>query len=364
MKGIKKKAAVACVALALVAADGMSVVAAPLMMSDGTVFDAQYYAQNNPDVTAVCGTDTAALFKHYQDYGKAEGRAPAEKGAVPVGVFVEEAQEAGTQAGQAKTEQAKTGQDKKDASPSEQAKADSSQDGTGGDAAQEERLAQYYGESVFIGDSIMLGFRNYSAKQTSFVHEIQFLAAGSYSAGNALKPVEGDNVHPKYKGKKYQVWDAVSRMGSKRVFVLLGMNDIALLGLEGARDAYKEVLDRIEEECPGIEINIISVTYTLKGEGKKELNNGNIAEYNVMLQEMAEENGWGYIDLCTPVSDGKGNLAEEYCSDGFVHLSRTAYVKWEKELIKYEKLHPAQADGEETDPGEETASGVKSGTKK
>ncbi len=65
----------------------------------------------------------------------------------------------------------------------------------------DEELRNYYGNSVFIGDSIMLGFRNYSAKQKTFVHDIQFLAVGSYGANNAMKPVKGSNVHPTYKGK-------------------------------------------------------------------------------------------------------------------------------------------------------------------
>lgn len=55
--------------------------------------------------------------------------------------------------------------------------------------------------------------------------------------------------------------------------------------------------------------------------------------YNTILQEMAEENGWGYIDLCTPISDGAGNLKREYCSDGYVHLTKAACTVWEEDLI-------------------------------
>lgn len=211
----------------------------------------------------------------------------------------------------------------------------------------DEELAAYYKDSVFIGDSIMVGFRNYSAKQTSYVHDIPFLAVGSYSAFNAMKPVEGDNVHPAYKGEKCQLWDAVPLIGCKRAFILLGMNDISILGLDGARDQYKELIDKILETSPDIEIHIISVTYTLPDQGKGKLNNENLAQYNVLLQEMAAENDWGYVDLCTPISDGEGNLAEEYCSDGFVHLSTSAYALWESELADYAN---AQAAEEESKP--------------
>lgn len=48
--------------------------AQPKVMKDGTVFDAEYYAQRYADVVAVYGTKEAALFKHYSDYGKAENR--------------------------------------------------------------------------------------------------------------------------------------------------------------------------------------------------------------------------------------------------------------------------------------------------
>ena len=37
-------------------------------------FDASYYAANSPDVVAVLGTDPTALYNHYQNHGKVEGR--------------------------------------------------------------------------------------------------------------------------------------------------------------------------------------------------------------------------------------------------------------------------------------------------
>lgn len=48
--------------------------AAPRTMPDGTVFDAEYYAQTNPDVAAIYGTDENTLYQHFMNLGKAEGR--------------------------------------------------------------------------------------------------------------------------------------------------------------------------------------------------------------------------------------------------------------------------------------------------
>lgn len=213
----------------------------------------------------------------------------------------------------------------------------------------QEELALYFGESVFIGDSVMIGLRNYSMNQEgdSCLSGAQFLAAVGYSSYNALQPVTGKHIHPLYKGKKCQVWDAVSDMGAKRVFISLGTNDIIMLGSEGAIERCRQVVDKILESCPGVEINCISVTYAAEGKEKGKLNNQSIAEYNGLLLQMAAQNGWGYLDLATPLSDGRGNLSNEICSDGFVHLKNSAYTVWEEELIRYANMRKERYDHDE-----------------
>ena len=213
----------------------------------------------------------------------------------------------------------------------------------------QEELALYFGESVFIGDSVMIGLRNYSMNQEgdSCLSGAQFLAAVGYSSYNALQPVTGKHIHPLYKGKKCQVWDAVSDMGAKRVFISLGTNDIIMLGSEGAIERCRQVVDKILESCPGVEINCISVTYAAEGKEKGKLNNQSIAEYNGLLLQMAAQNGWGYLDLATPLSDGRGNLSNEICSDGFVHLKNSAYEVWEEELIRYANMRKERYDHDE-----------------
>lgn len=50
--------------------------AAPQRMTDGAVFDPDYYVQNNPDVANVLGTDPETLYHHYVNHGQQEGRLP------------------------------------------------------------------------------------------------------------------------------------------------------------------------------------------------------------------------------------------------------------------------------------------------
>ncbi len=207
----------------------------------------------------------------------------------------------------------------------------------------EEEIDAYFADSVFVGDSIMLGFRNYCMKQKdSYLNDIQFLAAGSFSVTNSLWDVTQKSVHPVYKGEKRQIWESISMMDTKRVFLFFGMNDLNVSGLEGTCEKYKQLISNIKEKSPDVEIHIISMTYTLKGAGKGKLKNDTIREFNVLLQDMAKENGWGFLDMATPLADENGDLAAAYCSDGYVHQSRAAYDVWSTVIRDYAR---AQLDG-------------------
>lgn len=74
--GMKMKKKVFATLLALFIAIGGSrtVLAAPEIMPDGTIFDAEYYAEMYPDVVNALGNDLDVLYQHYLTYGKNEGR--------------------------------------------------------------------------------------------------------------------------------------------------------------------------------------------------------------------------------------------------------------------------------------------------
>ncbi len=71
------------VALVAIMLSGMTVCAAPKTMPDGQTFDAEFYAKTYPDVVAALGSSESALYSHYVNYGKAEGRLPYENAPQP-----------------------------------------------------------------------------------------------------------------------------------------------------------------------------------------------------------------------------------------------------------------------------------------
>lgn len=62
---MKKRVICFIIGMLLVAQSSMTVSAAPAIMPDGELFDAEYYAEHNPDVVAAIGTDMHALYAHY-----------------------------------------------------------------------------------------------------------------------------------------------------------------------------------------------------------------------------------------------------------------------------------------------------------
>ena len=202
-------------------------------------------------------------------------------------------------------------------------------------AEQVARINSYFSNTVFAGDSVMVGFRNYCGRsQDPVMKQLKFLAAGSYSLHNGFWPVSSKSVHPMYMGAQHPLWEGVALTGANRAFLFFGINDMCY-GVEDTLPLYVEMIGKIKQASPGVEINIVSTTYTAKGRGKGNLNNTNIAAFNNAMQGLCRQNGWGYVDIANPLSDGQGNLAASYCSDNYVHQTNSAYDVWRMVIYNY-----------------------------
>ena len=73
---MKKRMLALIIALSTFVFGCVCVGATPTVESDGGVFDAEYYAANNPDVVAAVGSTEVVLYQHFENYGKNEGRLP------------------------------------------------------------------------------------------------------------------------------------------------------------------------------------------------------------------------------------------------------------------------------------------------
>lgn len=192
----------------------------------------------------------------------------------------------------------------------EESKKESSAENTG-DLAD----PSWFDDAVFIGDSVTLKL-SYFVEDHDDLGKAEFLCAGSLGYTNALWDLDHeDNVHPTLNGEKITVDDGAKALGSKKIFIMLGMNDIGLYGVDGAVSSMIELTDKIHEKCPDAVIYIESVTPMVANSSLGGLNNETIKEFDEKIQPICEEKGYKYLDVASAVSDENGDLIYEYCGD-------------------------------------------------
>ena len=181
----------------------------------------------------------------------------------------------------------------------------------------------YFTDTVFVGDSVTLKLDYYVREQRqgsspNLLANAIFLCAGSMGSVNVQQPISADSLHPTYRGDKVYVDDAVAALGAKRVYIMLGMNDIGEFGLADSVTSMLKLITSIHQKSPDTLIYIQSVTPRLRGKDQRVLNNANLRLYNAALYTAVaplESQGVYFVDVASALRDEEGYLPEAYCSD-------------------------------------------------
>ena len=202
-------------------------------------------------------------------------------------------------------------------------------------------LVQFFSESAFIGDSVTLALRNYCITNT-VIGRPTFLCAGSYAVRHAIVDPDPGNqniVSITYQNTAMRPEDALKASGVKRVFIMLGMNDIAF-GVDYTMNNWKTLIKNIRSECPDMEIYIQSATPIHANNDKDgyKLNNANMDIYNQKLEVFCAENDCYFVSIAPLLKDENGDLANSYCSDPNsqgCHLTQAGVLVWIQALQDY-----------------------------
>lgn len=213
--------------------------------------------------------------------------------------------------------------------------------------ASTEKDDSYFTDSVFLGDSVIMGLRNYTIKKrkkdADFLSNAGFISVGSYGVYESISDVTEESVHASYKGVKMQPQDILYEMSAKKVFISFGLNDVALFSIKEHLENYTLLIRRIQMKCPDIQIIILPTTpLTIEGE-KNNLFNNKIDNYNNAVIEFAKENGCYFVDISQVLKDKNGYLADNLSSDNYCHLQDEAYDL----VLNYLKTHSIPNPGEE-----------------
>ncbi len=190
----------------------------------------------------------------------------------------------------------------------------------------------WFSDCVFIGDSIMLGWKNYNSlmlqKDGTFFGNTRFFCEGSYGFGHALEPVTDDSLHPMYGGQKCSVGEAINLMSAEKAFICFGLNDLSIYGVDGTLTNCEELIMRIYDEAPWVDLYFISAMYMYKGSERNILNNSNIMKLNQGIAKICDKYDITFVNIASNLIDENGYVPDKFSSDQYVHQTYAAYDVW------------------------------------
>ena len=176
-----------------------------------------------------------------------------------------------------------------------------------------------YSDAAFIGDSRTEALKTYG-----------LLKGADYYTYKGLK-VDTVFTEPciDVDGSKMTVMDAIGRKQYKRIYIMLGVNELGWVSTDIFIDDYGKIIDNLKETQPGATIYVQSIlpVSAKKSEIDEIYNNPRINEFNGLIQAMAEEKGVTYLPVNTAVMDETGALPAGASTDG-VHPNIDYCRKW------------------------------------
>ncbi len=198
----------------------------------------------------------------------------------------------------------------------------------------EEEIVRFYQDAVFVGDSVLEDFNLYTMRSSDPIcKEVLVLARASYSLHNCFMDISGRSKHPLWRGQQMYIWDSLPQTGKKHIYLNFGLNDLDM-GNDSA-ERYVKLINQIKTTMPDAKFTILSMTYVLAGRQNGPMNNNNVRAFNETMKVLCEQNGWGFIDVANPTSDGNGNLNPAFCYDNYMHHNNKSYAVWMQVLRQY-----------------------------
>ncbi len=185
----------------------------------------------------------------------------------------------------------------------------------------------YFSDVAFLGDSRTEGFYLYSG-----LKEGRFF----YGVGATVASVFTQNSWKTGSGKKIPLLDALADAECRKVYVMLGVNELGWNKVEMFSDQYGKVIDRIRADHPDVRVVLQSILpVSAEQEAKKTyVNNARILTYNETIKALAQEKACDYVDVASAVIGEDGCLRPELTGDG-VHLNKKGCGIW----LEYLRTH-------------------------
>lgn len=184
----------------------------------------------------------------------------------------------------------------------------------------------YFDDAAFIGDSRTQGLQLYTGLPNATFYATQGLMVDTFFSKKFVKAGGG----------KITILDAMKNQTFKKVYIMLGVNELGWAYEKVFIQKYGEVVDKVKELQPDAKIYVQSIlpVTKAKSDGDAIYNNTKISRYNELIEQMCREKGVTYLHVADAVGLDNGALPAGSATDG-VHLNREYCYKW----LDYLKTH-------------------------
>lgn len=184
----------------------------------------------------------------------------------------------------------------------------------------------YFDNAAFIGDSRTQGLQLYTGLPNATFYATQGLMVDTFFSKKFVKAGGG----------KITIPDAMKNQTFKKVYIMLGVNELGWAYEKVFIQKYGEVVDKVKELQPDAKIYVQSIlpVTKAKSDGDAIYNNTKISRYNELIEQMCREKGVTYLHVADAVGLDNGALPAGSATDG-VHLNREYCYKW----LDYLKTH-------------------------
>lgn len=206
---------------------------------------------------------------------------------------------------------------------------------------QENNYDSFFEHSVFVGDSLTVGFETYCNSHSDSIasDSTYFLAkegGSAFAAVSSKALTTHAKVMPKYQGTLQLIEDSIAQINDiKKVFICFGMNDLTSSTPEKFLNNFTTLINRILEKSPEVDIYVLSIPCIVTDVQSGELSNSSIQAANMLLETTCQEKNWGFINTTEYLMNNNLAICDEYSSDGFIHENTSAYRIWTKVLRNY-----------------------------
>ena len=198
----------------------------------------------------------------------------------------------------------------------------------------------YFNDALLVGDSLTWTYSHYvrnvrNEGKPDFLGNVKFLASVSMSIRRASYNVASESeVSFQYGSHPISLTDGVNRYGAKKVFLMLGLNDLAVRKWDDVQDNFRTVIRLLQEKCPTVEtiviMGVLPVTTKFYDRQEPAWNT-----FNPLLEAVCQECGVTFLSFAEEVMDEDGYLDIGYCSDGKCHLNIEGEDIWTRCLRRY-----------------------------